>query len=277
MPALAPKASDRHRMPTGKRRGPLLLDSKVVPGRLIRLARAILGTIALSVVFVVSAYLSFNLFVRRGVTTVPELAGLTSEDAQRLLADQGLLFRASDPAGRWSPTVAEGHVLESKPRAGSFVKRGSAVEVSVSLGARLSRVPDLTGKAISAAQLTVAAEGLEIGQSLGVFASDVETGAVVGQSPAPDTSAAAGSKIDVLVALDSGGPAYVMPDLVYRRFDPVRSAFERGGFRVGNVKFEPYEGIADGTILRQSPLPGHPLRRRDVIALVVAQAEGRLP
>lgn len=248
-----------------------------MPGRLIRLARGLLGLAALVLVFGVSAYLSFNLFVRRGATTVPELSGLTSEEAARLLSDQGLRFRAADPAGRWSAEVAEGHVLESRPRAGSFVKRGAAVEVVVSLGTRLARVPNLAGKALSAAQLTVAAEGLELGQSLGVFFPGAETGAVVGQSLVEGESAPAGSKVDVLVALDSPGASYVMPDLVYRRFEPVRDSFERGGFRVGNVKFEPYEGIADGTILRQSPLPGHPLRRRDVIALVVAAAQEGTP
>ena len=46
---------------------------------------------------------------------------------------------------------------------------------------------------------------------------------------------------------------------------------------MGTVKFEPYEGILDGTILRQTPLPGHPLRRRDVISLVVAASQGALP
>lgn len=239
-------------------------------GRLLRLARAIVGTAGLAVVFVVSAYLAFNLFVRRGATAVPELAGLATDEAERLLADQGLRYRAADPAGRWSDSVAEGRVVETRPRAGSSVKRGSAVEIVVSLGTRLARVPELTGKAVSAAELTARAEGLEIGELLSVFAEGAETGVVVGQSPAAGTTAAAGSKLNLLVALDTSRSAYVMPDLVYRRFEPVKSSFERGGFRFGSVKYEPYEGIADGTILRQSPLPGHPVHKGDVISLVVA-------
>jgi eukaryotic-like serine/threonine-protein kinase len=242
-----------------------------VPGRLLRLARAIVGTAGLAVVFVVSAYLSFNLFVRRGATSVPELAGLAADEAERLLADQGLRYRAADPAGRWSDKVAEGRVLDSRPKAGSSVKRGSAVEIVVSLGARLARVPDLAGKAVSAAELTARAEGLELGEMLSVFAAG-EAGVIVGQSPGAGASAPAGSKVDLLVALEAPESAFVMPDLVYRRFEPIKASLEKGGFRFGSVKFEPYEGIADGTILRQSPLPGHPLHRRDVISLVVAQS-----
>lgn len=236
----------------------------------MRLARGFVGVVALAVVFVVSAYVSFNLYVRRGATSVPELAGLNAAEAERLLADQGLKFRAAEPAGRWSSEVEEGRVLESRPRAGSQVKQGSAVEIVLSLGSRLARVPDLAGKAVSAAELTMRAEGLELGETLAVFAAAAEPGTVVGQSPAGGASAQAGSRVDLLVALEAPGSAYVMPDLTYRRYEPVRRSFERGGFRLGAVKFEPYEGIADGTILRQAPLPGHPLQRLDVISLVVA-------
>ncbi len=188
-------------------------------------------------VFVASAYLSFNLFVRRGAMTVPELAGLTAEEASRLLSDQGLRFRAAEPAGRWNAEVAEGRVIETRPRAGGFVKR----------------------------------------DTLAIASSAGEPGTIVGQDPPPGASVPAGTRVDLLIAQDAPADAYVMPDLVYRRYEPVRGYFERGGFRMGAVKFEPYEGISDGTILRQNPLPGHPLRRRDVISLVVAASHGALP
>ncbi len=228
-------------------------------------------------VFGVTAYLSFNLYIRRGAMTVPELAGLTAEEASRLLADQGLLLRAAEPAGRWDADVAEGRVIETRPRAGGFVKRGSAVEVVLSLGVRQASVPNLVGQQMTAAQLTVQSEGLVLGDTLAIASSAGEPGTIVGQDPAAGASVAAGTRIDLLVALDAPADTFVMPDLIYRRYEPVRRHFEDGGFRLGAVKFEPYEGISDGTILRQNPLPGHPLRRRDVISLVVAAAQGALP
>lgn len=254
-----------------------MLDCPTVPRRFLSFVRRAAWGATLAAVCVISAYLAFNLFVRRGVTTVPELAGLAGDEAARMLADQGLRFHAADPAGRWSAEVAEGRVIETKPRAGSFVKRGSAVEVVVSLGARLATVPNLAGRALNAALVTVRAEGLELGDSLSVITAAGEPGTVVGQDPPPGVRVPAGGKIDLLIAGDWRPETFVMPDLVYRRYEPVRRYFEGGGFRVGTVKFEPYEGVAEGTILRQSPLPGHPLRRRDVIALVVAAAGGGIP
>ena len=248
-----------------------------MPGRFVRFVQTLLWGVVLLAVFGASAYLSFNFYVRRGAMTVPELAGLTSEEASRLLSDLGLRFRAAEPAGRWNAEVEEGRIIETRPRAGGFVKRGSAVEVVLSLGVRQASVPNLAGKAMSAAQVTVQAEGLGLGDTLSIASSAGEPGTIVGQDPLPGTSVPAGTRIDLLVALPAPADTFIMPDLVYRRYEPVRRYFEGGGFRLGAVKFEPYEGISDGTILRQNPLPGHPLRRRDVISLVVAAAQGALP
>lgn len=225
----------------------------------------------LVVVFVVSGYVAFSQFVRRGVTDVPELAGLSEERAHALLADQGLRTERSGP-GRYSANVAAGRVLDSHPRAGSLVKRGSAVVITLSLGAQRLAVPDLSGKALQAAQVTLRGSGLELGDTLSIVAAAGAPGAVVGQDPAPGVEVPVGAQVDLLVALDSTSETYVMPDLVYRHYEPIRRSFEAGGFRFGAVKFEPYEGISEGTILRQLPLPGHPLRRRDAISLVVAGA-----
>lgn len=244
-----------------------------MPNRLLRPLGLALYGLVLVAVFVTSAYLAFNLFVRRGVTDVPELAGLSEERAHALLADQGLRIESTG-TGRYSTTVPAGRVIESHPRSGSLVKRGSAVGVVLSLGAQRMVVPDLAGKALQAAQVTLRGSGLALGDTLSIVAAAGAPGAVVGQDPGPGLEVPAGAKVDLLVALDSTPETYVMPDLVYRRYEPVRRSFEAGGFRFGAVKFEPYEGVSEGTILRQLPLPGHPLRRRDAISLVVAGAAG---
>ncbi|MDP9122516.1 MAG: PASTA domain-containing protein [Acidobacteriota bacterium] len=81
------------------------------------------------------------------------------------------------------------------------------------------------------------------------------------------------STVDLLLAMAAAGERYLMPDLVYRHYEEVRPFFERRGFRFGSVRFERYEGVAAGVILRQFPLPGHPLTRNDPVSLVVATAD----
>ncbi|MGH9465439.1 MAG: PASTA domain-containing protein [Thermoanaerobaculia bacterium] len=224
----------------------------------------------LAIAFAVAAYLSFSFFVRSGVTQVPELVGRPVQEVDALLADRGLTRRDSAEAARYDDAASAGTIAHQDPKEGSLVKRGSAVEVVVSLGPQLIEVPDLSGRVLASAQVTLDANGLTLGRTASVFAAGGAPGTVVEQAPAPGAQVGGETSVDLYLALDDVAAVYLMPDLVYREYDRVRRFFEARGFRLGNVKFEPYENIPAGTVLRQYPLPGHPLARRDAISLVVA-------
>ena len=224
----------------------------------------------LLLVFGATAYLSFNQFVRRGVMPVPDLVALPLAEAEMLLRDQGLSMRWNEQEDRFDESVAAGLVLEHDPGPGSLVKKGSAVQVVLSRGQQLVEVPKLNGQALQAAQVTLGAVGLSLGRRGNVYADGGEAGAVVWQSPPAGELVDRATPIDLMVSIDNTQQTYVMPDLVYLRDTYVRDYFEGRGFRLGSVKYEPYEGVPEGIVLRQYPLAGHPLRSRDVISLVVS-------
>lgn len=238
-------------------------------GRLGRAVGWVAYSILVLVVFAVSGYFAFSFFVRSGVTTVPDLSGMTEAEIGGELVDNGLRLRRNYEADRYDEEVEAGEVLEQSPKAGSLVKRGAGVEVVVSLGPERLVVPDLTGQALQAAQVELTASGLALGRIVNVFSLGSTPGTVVGQSPEPDSKVGRGSSVALFLSAASRADTYVMPDLAYRDFEVVRYFFERRGFRLGSIKFEPYEGITAGTVLRQYPLPGHPFGRQDVISLVV--------
>ncbi len=240
--------------------------------RLLRLLATVAYAGLVLVVFVLSGYFAFSLFVRSGVTQVPALAGLTDQEAMALASDQGLALRVRPEDNAYDDRVPPGHVLRQRPSSGSLVKRGSLVEIVLSRGPQRVAVPDVVGQAAQAAQLALAAAGLPPGQTLSVYGSGQAAGLVAMQNPPAGSLVDRSAPIDLYLTIEDLGETYVMPDLVYRGYDEVKKFFEPRGFKLGNVKFEPYEGIADGTVLRQFPLPGHPLHRRDAIALVVAGA-----
>lgn len=230
------------------------------------------------ILFGLAAYTSFSLFVRSGVTTVPKVVGLPRAEAANALADQGLAMRNAETEGRYDEKIPAGRVAWQNPDPQTFVKRGRPVSVILSLGPRRVEVPDLKGKNLPAAQAAVSGHGLGIGQILGAFAPSRDTppGTVLVQDPDPKATVPPATAVDVLLAMAVPGERYIMPDLVYRDYEAVRPYFEQIGFKLGNVKFERYEGVAAGTVLRQFPLPGHPVTRDDAISLVVATSEGIL-
>jgi len=220
-----------------------------------------------------SGYLSFSAFVRGGVIPVPEIVGQPEEIAREQLATAELKIRIKGGEGQYDAQVPAEHVLRQRPQAGSLVKRGAAIDVTLSLGPELVLVPDVRGRALQAAQVTLHAVGLSLGSTPGVYGLTGVPGTVVEQNPYPGLRASRSTSVDLYLSRESPNKTFVMPDLVYRDYDAVRHFFERRGIRVGSVKPEPYEGIAPGIILRQFPLPGHPLRQQDVISLVVATPE----
>jgi beta-lactam-binding protein with PASTA domain len=229
--------------------------------------------ILIVLVFVVAAYLAFSVFVRSGVTTVPPLVGMARAEAVRTLLDQGLQARHETAPTRYDDKVLAGHVVRQSPDAHTLVKLGSSVQLVISLGPRRVEVPNLSGRALPAAQVALSGIGLSVGDILGAFDALRPAGAVVEQDPSAGSSVAPSTPIDLLLAMASPGERYLMPDLVYRHYDQVRPFFERRGFRFGTVKFERYEGVSAGVILRQFPLAGHPLTKNDPLSLVVATVD----
>lgn len=239
-----------------------------VTTKLLRVLGRLAYAGALLVCCGVFAYLSFTLFVRSGATPTPSVVGMTEAEAEALLADRGLRLEAAED-GRFDPEIPAGAVVRQAPAPHTLVKRGSAVEVILSLGPERLSVPDLSDKAVPAAQVTLGAAGLLLGRTLRVQ-SERKPGTVVAQHPRPDETVPPSTPVDLFVASGGTGGTFVMPDLVYRDYETIRPFFESRGFRFGSVKYEIYEGAAEGMILRQFPLAGHPVSRSDSISVVVA-------
>lgn len=252
-----------------------LLNSPAVGRALLRISIRLGYALILLLVFTIVAYDSFNLFVRRGVTSVPDILGQNESQARATLVDAGLALEAS-PQGQYDAVVPAGHVLKQSPSAGSLVKHRAPVRVVLSRGPQQIPVPDVRGKAMQASQVTLTAAGLRVGRLAWIYSNSGRPGTVVDQYPAAGATASGTDGVDLFLCQQNVAETYLMPDLLYRNADSVGRFFELHGFRIGSVKFETYEGAPDGTILRQLPLAGYPLHAQDVISLVVA-ASGATP
>lgn len=224
--------------------------------------------------FAVISYIAFSQFVRRGVTPTPELFGMAEEEARALLADQGLGLEWTEGNSRFDDQVPPDHVLLQRPRAGALVKRGGMVTVVMSRGPQLIEVPTVVGDGLQAAQVSLQAAGLRAGRTLSIFSPQGLSGTVVAQQPEGGQLVERDAAVDLFLTQENVAETFLMPDLVNKNYDDVRLFFEARGFRLGRVSYEDYAGVLPGTVLRQYPLPGHPLRYGDVISLgVVPPAE----
>jgi serine/threonine-protein kinase len=222
-------------------------------------------------VLATATWISFARFVAGKSLKTPSFVNLTPDEAASRATELGLAVQLDAAQEAFDDAVPAHRVRGQSPAADTAVKSGQTIRLFLSLGPRAVRVPDLTGLPARAATLALSKAGLK--EAALAAARLPGPAGVVAQGIAPGTIAGPDSPVDVLVNRGAAEVAWVMPDLIGRDFERVKTAFEERGFRIGGVRSQAYEGAATGTILRQFPLAGAPVTRRDSLSFVVASPE----
>lgn len=141
--------------------------------------------------------------------TVPELANVSEEDAQKALTSMGLLVSVDN--SRYSDTIQAGNVITSNPGAGSSVKLGDTVTLYVSQGQETSTVemPDVRNHYVDDASTVLTSMGLYV-YITEVEDAGVEKGLVISQDVAPGSSVSTGTAVTITVSAGSPEPDIVI-------------------------------------------------------------------
>jgi beta-lactam-binding protein with PASTA domain len=129
---------------------------------------------------------------------VPNVVELQQNVAQRRLNRAGLAVRVQYIAS----SKASGLVVDQSPAAGTSAKKGSRVQISVSLGpnATTTQVPDVVGQDQQTATTTLQDAGFQV-QVITVSATDPsQNGNVVDEQPVGGSRAPQGSTVTIYVA-----------------------------------------------------------------------------
>src|SRR4051794_3962442 len=204
---------------------------------------------------------------------VPPLRGLSLDAAQAALQDANLAF--GDASSRFSEKVLRGAVISADPKPGTSLRRGVAVDLVVSRGARPGegvpligegpdrgtrtlpnarrrgprpvKVVDLIGKDADLATRTLRKAGLAVDVAR-ENSDSVPEGDVMSQTPNSGTLVK-GDKVRLVV---SKGPVLVdVPDVRRMSVDDATNALQEAGFQVQTDKIALFVGL--GLVVKQSP------------------------
>ena len=147
-----------------------------------------------------------KMYVSMGVekVEVPQITGITSEEAQAALAAVGLI--GGSVTEEDSEEYDAGYVISQGKSAGSKLEKGSAVDYVVSKGSSKVEVPDLYGMTMAEAQQALSNLGLVSGAVTSGGHSDLPEGQVMSQTIAPGSHVDRGTAIDFQT---SDGPEVV--------------------------------------------------------------------
>ena len=180
--------------------------------------------------------------------SVPDLRGMTKDQAQKALTDAGL--KASEGDTVYSSDVEEGKVAEQSIAAGNSAKKGDTVTYHLSKGEEKVTIPNVVGQSQSNATSRLEAAGFAVDIAYQESTS-VEKGNVISQSATG--TAAKGSTITLTIS--SGAGSATIPNVVGQTQNDAIAALQAAGFNY-SVEQMSSSTVTKGTVIKQSPSSG---------------------
>jgi serine/threonine-protein kinase len=243
---------------TAEHRVPPPEERKRRNGPLILLALLLLALILLAV------FLGPKLLKGAADTVeVPNLSGMTQQQAEKALSDKGLAVGQVTQVS--SRDVPKGQVVSQDPSAGTAVdpNKDSEVDLQISAGKPNVQIPDLIGDNKDAA--AQALRDLNLTPVLKERKSDETAGNVVALKPGVGEQVAEGTKVTVFYA---SGPQKV-PDVVGLTEEQATKLLTGAGFKVSSLP-DDQSTEPKGTVTRQSPEKGTELNQDQTVTILVS-------
>ena len=215
-------------------------------------------------IFLLSALIYGLVGYSSGDIAVPDVKGKTLVEAEAILKDNNLDFTLKEEFDAKVPT---GTVIKQSPGAGSHVKAGRKIQLTVSKGAEPGVVPDLKGKNLAEATEMLHAAKLAVGKVTVQYKEGAAQGAVLSQDIEAGKKVAAGTKVDLVVNISKGQS--VGPDHKGLTLSDARERLSSMGLMVGSVTTKE-DSAPKGTVIGAEPEFGKVLSEGSVVTLIVS-------
>ena len=240
-------------------------------------------------VFILVIVLAVEVFLRVTTqhsisATVPDMVGMQLSDAEVLAIDDKLELVVTDSV--YVSSFAKGSVYAQNPKAGSTVKRGRKVYLTVNARKeKQAEVPSLVGLSLRQAKVELQTRGLKLGRIS--YVDDMATNLVLGQllkgqEIEPGTSVDVGTVIDLKLGWNRADGYTTMPDFSRMQYQRAVSYVQDNSFNIGKIIFDDSVKTAEDTlaamVYRQVPVAGsEDIILGSSVSLYLTVDESRLP
>ena len=211
-------------------------------------------------------------YTQHGVEVeVADVRGIVSEEAEPILAEQGLVLVVIDST--YSDKVPFGTIVEQDPKPNSHAKHGRAVYVTINATTKRQVVmPNLQDISYRQAETTLRGLGLRV-DSVYEYEPSMYRDLVLdvkcnGVSVQPGEKLAVGTKVRLVVGFGRGTEQVEVPNTIGLTLQDARSLLLSHRLTVGAVSYdEPEEEGVPQYVYRQIPSAGDKLLEGETVAL----------
>jgi eukaryotic-like serine/threonine-protein kinase len=255
-PDLAGRRRDAYR-----RRAEPLLQRWLFSRRLVYVA---LGLGAALIIGLITWWVTDGQYV-----TVPPVRAMAVATARTEMENLG--FAVKMGPSRHDNAIPSGDVIRTDPAIGASARRGSVVTIFASTGPVMISVPQVTGMSQAAAEDALKKAGLTPGAVITAGSSTIPAGIVISTNPVAGTSWPQPRPVGITV---SAGPP--LPDFVGQQIAAAQAAAQSGGYQLDPVA-DTSSSQPQGTITSQSPAPGTPITKGEVVTVHVSNGPPLVP
>lgn len=205
---------------------------------------------------------------------VPNIVGMEEEQAKEEIEELGLKF--SIKSREKSEEYAAGEIIWQSIEPSTKVKEGYTIEVIISEGKDLVRVPSLINKSLEEAERLLEEKGLLI--EITYRNSDTTPeGYIIKQEPEPFTSLESGSKVNVIVSQGEEVKKVIMINVKGLNIIDAQNRILSAGLEIGNVVPQPSDSVEKDIVIWQEYEQGTELETKTSVDLYVSTGPEKKP
>ncbi|MCF6466427.1 Stk1 family PASTA domain-containing Ser/Thr kinase [Clostridium sp. Cult2] len=200
--------------------------------------------------------------------TVPDLRGMHRDEAKEEVEKLGLGFSVVNEV--YNSEFKKDEVVSQRTKAGEKVKEGYIIEVTVSKGSNLVKVPNLINRNID--EVDSLLRDANLGEGLVDYkpSDTVEANIVISQSPDPYSEVEEGTKVKIVVSQGPEKKVVVMPKLIGLSEKEARNAIIAYGLVLDTITPEANDEYEKGLVFWQSIEPGTEIENNTAVDIYIS-------
>lgn len=202
---------------------------------------------------------------------VPDIVGMDYNQADQLLDKSKLVLKVVGYDN--SNEFEKDQIISQYPDKGRKVKEGRKIEVRISKGAQLIKVPNVTGIDTEDASKRLGDAGLNMGDQTEEYDEEKPEGLVIRQKPAKGSSVKSGTTVDLVVSKGKK-PSIVVPDLKGQTVEEARQKLQDLKLVLGEQKPQSSTEYYENEIASQDVAAGSTVEEGKTINVVVSTGPG---
>ena len=233
----------------------------------------VFGALYITGVIGFESNLQTEISIPADMTRVPSVVNNTTEQADQRMTEAILNYTIIGK--EYSSLVPADYVLTQDVDGGVIVMKNSNVNITISGGAEMTILPDVTNYEAEQAVLLLEENGFVVEKQY-EFSSVIEAGFVVSQSVEGGREVEVGSQIILSISkgvdpeIDQAVVEIQVPDLVGKTYNEILQIAEKQGFKVAVSSKEYSNQYAKDKIMQQDPAAGETILSGSTVTVKVS-------